>query len=294
MPSRVSAEQTRLYCENLECGEILLVSDSSSLVCEADRNVLTQVSPSDVAHKNVSYDPATGRVRGLRGGHQSDDIRAALQRYNEQVVKFCAGLLAPYGRSWRIDLSSFRSLDESGRILIGHQRNDLLHIDAFPSRPTNGARILRFFTNIHPSRARVWITSETLETLAEHSTRISEICGEVLHSSFAWRHALRILASAARAVRINVPDYSPYDRFMLRLHDTLKADADYQKNCAKTRCEFAPNSSWLVFSDAVPHAVLEGQFALEQTFLVPRNALLLPDRAPAAIAERLAGRRMTY
>jgi hypothetical protein len=45
----------------------------------------------------------------------------------------------------------------------------------------------------------------------------------------------------------------------------------------------------MVFTDTVSHAVLRGQYALEQTFIVARESLALPERAPIAILERLAG-----
>ncbi len=53
--------------------------------------------------------------------------------------------------------------------------------------------------------------------------------------------------------------------------------------------EFPPKSSWLVFTDLVGHAVLAGQYALEQTFTVSRQALRQPEQAPVSILERLAG-----
>jgi hypothetical protein len=39
----------------------------------------------------------------------------------------------------------------------------------------------------------------------------------------------------------------------------------------------------------VPHAVLSGQFALEQTFIIPLSALVTPDKAPIRILEKIAG-----
>jgi len=35
--------------------------------------------------------------------------------------------------------------------------------------------------------------------------------------------------------------------------------------------------------------VLEGQFALEQTFIVSREAMVLPQQAPISILEKMAG-----
>jgi hypothetical protein len=83
---------------------------------------------------------------------------------------------------------------------------------------------------------------------------------------------------------------SAYDRFMLRFHDYLKQDSSFQRDCPKVRLEFPPGSTWLCYTDAVPHAVLSGQFALEQTFLVDIGAMVLPDQAPIRVLERIAGR----
>ena len=80
---------------------------------------------------------------------------------------------------------------------------------------------------------------------------------------------------------------------MLSFHDWLKRNRDYQENCRKYYFDLPPGSTWLVFTDVVPHAVLSGRFALEQTMIVSRRSLLRPDRAPASILERLAGHCLT-
>jgi hypothetical protein len=46
----------------------------------------------------------------------------------------------------------------------------------------------------------------------------------------------------------------------------------------------------MVLTDMVSHAVLSGQFALEQTVILARESLVAPDKAPIAILERIAGR----
>ena len=40
-----------------------------------------------------------------------------------------------------------------------------MHIDAGAYGATNGARILRFFVNVHPERDRVWGTKGSFEDL---------------------------------------------------------------------------------------------------------------------------------
>jgi hypothetical protein len=54
----------------------------------------------------------------------------------------------------------------------------------------------------------------------------------------------------------------------------MKEDTSFQENTPNQYWEFAPNSSWLVFTDCVSHAVLSGQYALKQTFLIPQDAWL--------------------
>ena len=80
---------------------------------------------------------------------------------------------------------------------------------------------------------------------------------------------------------------------MHRCHNAMKEDASFQENTPKSRWDFPPDSSWMVFTDCVSHAVLSGQYALEQTFLVPATALVEPQRSPLAILESLTGRRLT-
>jgi hypothetical protein len=45
----------------------------------------------------------------------------------------------------------------------------------------------------------------------------------------------------------------------------------------------------MVYTETVPHAVLAGQYALEQTLLVDPRACVVPESAPLAILEKLAG-----
>jgi len=104
---------------------------------------------------------------------------------------------------------------------------------------------------------------------------------------------LRTANSLARALRLRKANRSPYDDLMHRCHNAMKEDANFQETTPKNRWEFPPNSSWMVFTDCVSHAVLSGQYALEQTLLIPQSALVEPQRSPLAILESLTGRRLT-
>src|SRR5436305_11445178 len=89
-----------------------------------------------------------------------------MRKYSRDVVEFLGKFLAPYEGRWQLDYASFRPQEEEGRDLPLRRRNDLLHTDAFPTRPTRGARILRFFNNIHPTRSRDWVVSDPFTVLA--------------------------------------------------------------------------------------------------------------------------------
>ena len=81
---------------------------------------------------------------------------------------------------------------------------------------------------------------------------------------------------------------------MLRFHDFLKEQSDFQANCPKTRIEFPPGSTWICYTDSVPHAVLSGQYALEQTFIIPLPAMVTPASAPISILEKMAGAPLSF
>jgi hypothetical protein len=285
---RLSAEEGRACGELLEQGRILLIRDSTFLVSAHDQALLTGILPAFVSAKNVSYDPKSGDLHGLRRCADINLVREALARYSTAISRLLGVLIPQYTSSWKVTLSSFRPIEEAGRRLSGRYRNDRLHIDSFPSRPTNGDRILRCFTNLNPSQPRVWLTSHALD----------DLCYRKLGTGFRhlWADTksglLRKLRThLAEACGISAPR-SPYDRFMLRLHDRMKSDPSFLA-VPGYRHEFSPRSTWLVFTDAVPHAVLEGRFALEQTMIIARKTLLLPEMAPVAFVERVLGGRVT-
>jgi hypothetical protein len=80
----------------------------------------------------------------------------------------------------------------------------------------------------------------------------------------------------------------------LRFHDWLKENTAFQTaREGKERRQFPPLETWLVFTDGLPHAVVSGQSAMEQTFLIPVEALVAPEAAPIRVLERIAGRALS-
>jgi hypothetical protein len=281
--------RSRACCQLLESGRILLFAEPPFEFPAQDREFLIAQPWSELRlHKNVSYRPGDDTLRGVAGDASTvQRVHSILRNYSKQVLEFAAEFLAPYAQKWIVDFSSFRPLEEQGRDLPLHKRNDLLHVDAFPSRPTRGGRILRIFTNLNPSKVRVWNTTGAFDSLARQYADHAGLQRYAKPSAFSRsvKSLLQQLGAGARA-------RTPYDEFMLHFHDYLKENAEFQQNFPKERLEFPPLATWLVFTDGVAHAAMSGQYAMEQTLLIPPDALVAPEHAPFRILERIAGRSL--
>jgi hypothetical protein len=282
------AARARAYCELLEKGQILFFQALPFHFPIEDQEFLLAQEWTELRlHKNVSYRPSEDALRGVSGNARTiERLHTIMRNYSVQVIEFLTKFLPSYAGKWILDFSSFRPIEEEGRDLPVHKRNDLLHVDAFPSRPTRGGRILRVFTNLNPKRPRVWNTTENFESLARQ---------------FAESAGLREIAEDDSVISRTVQNWgeklgfrgmgrTPYDMFMLRFHDYLKENANFQASCPKYRLEFPPLATWIVYTDCVAHAVMSGQYAIEQTLLIPPQALVTPQMAPYRILENMAGR----
>jgi len=284
-------DQGRVLCAELEAGNILYFPHTPFDFPEDDvQFLLTRKQTEGAFHKNIAYRPAADRITGVdkSAGPDGDRLLAILRGYSQHATRFLGELLPPYAGKWKLDFASYRPLEERGRAARVRARNDLPHVDAFPTRPTNGDRILRLFTNLNPAQRRVWITSQTFDVVGPHFAKAIGLPPQ--DGGGALQRAYRKIATAAHLPGAN---RSPYDDFMHRCHNAMKENAQFQEACPKQRWEFPPNSTWIVFTDFVSHAVLEGQYAMEQTFIVSRGAMVRPEISPLAILEGLAGYPLT-
>jgi hypothetical protein len=292
---QVAPAQGRRWCELLELGRILCWPQVPFELPDDDVAFLrSQRQSSSRFHKNIAYRPAEDRISGVdRRSVDAVRLLDVMRSFSRRAAAFVGTLLSAYHGAWRLDYASFRPLQEQGRAVRLHARNDLLHIDAFPTRPTFGDRILRLFVNISPTEPRRWLTSD-------HFARtVVDLGGS---DALPWpRPASRSLAArfrrglcrAARRCGLPVVLRSAYDDFMVRMYRHMKENALYQAHCPKFASEFPPGCCWMVYTDAVPHAVLRGQYALEQTFIVSRQAMVCPEKAPIHVLEAICGRPLT-
>ena len=222
---------TNEQCRQLETGDILYFPAIPFDFPADDRQfLLGQKQTSGHLHKNVSYRPAQDRLTGI---DQSDEaarkhVHAVMQAFSRNAVSFMAGFFPRYAKNWKVDFASYRPIEEHGRQVSQRSRNDLIHVDNFPSRPSNGDRLLRVFANINPVQPRVWVTSDSFEPLARRYAR-SRDCRSGPASSHGCAAAMEAMSKAGLPV-VNRP---PYDQFMLRFHHFLKESAEFQQLCRK-------------------------------------------------------------
>lgn len=260
----------------LEQGSILLLSYLRFELAESERGYLSPASL-DGRAKNISFEPHSGAVRGAAITGR-EGLRDLLHRFSEWAGEAMARICPAYRGHLRPGLASFRPAEIAGRASSWRKDDTRLHVDAFPSRPMQGGRILRLFVNAGTT-PRVWRAGEPFEQLAQ--TLLPRLRAPLPGSSWLLRRL-----HVTRDIR------SPYDHFMLGIHDAMKTDAAYQAAAPQTEIGFAPGAVWACYTDLVSHAAMSGQFAFEQTFYLPVSAMQDPARAPLRILERLLGRSL--
>jgi hypothetical protein len=285
---RAGSAASDAQCQALECGDILYFPRIPfEFPLEDQKFLLGQKQTAGTLHKNVSYRPAQDRLTGIdqRDGAERGRVHGVMKAFSQHALGFLAAFFPSYAREWKVDFASYRPLEEEGRAVSQRSRNDLIHVDNFPSRPSNGDRLLRVFANINPDRSRVWVTSDSFEPLARRYAREVGLPQQPGIIDRLNEVAINALSRAGLPV-VNRP---PYDRFMLRFHHFLKENAEFQRLCHKDRWEFPPGSSWIVFTDTTSHACISGQYALEQTVIVSHDSLICPEKAPITVLGELAG-----
>ena len=276
-PALTPAIQERAV-RTIEGGGVLVLPRVVFDLGDSERRFLS-AQWSDGRAKNVSLDG--GALKGAQGS-EGDLARLAamVRRFADNAASLVTTLFPRYAPYVKRARTSFRPQPAVGRDVSWRKDDSRLHIDAFPSRPNRGERILRVFSNVNPAEPRVWRVGESFEKMA--STLLPRI-----------RRPLPGSASVLAALHVTKGRRSDYDYFMLGLHDRAKEDMTYQRECEQRVVEFAPGTTWICFSDQVMHAAVSGQYMLEQTINLPVSALYDPQRSPLAILERLTGRKLT-
>ena len=261
----------------LESGAVLFFPNLAFVLSDAEKHFL-DASVSDGKSKKISLDHTTGTMQASTlTGEAARELAAMIERFGSQASGLVQELL-PY-RNVERARTSYRAVQVKGRRYSKISDDRLLHIDAFPSRPMRGRRILRFFANVAPQGARRWQVGQPFEDFAR--AFLPRVGPHPPGKS--WLYDKLGVTRGRRSL---------YDELMLSLHDAGKLDENFQKNSPQQSIDFPPGSSWLVFTDQVLHAALGGEFALEQTFHRDLSEMAEPARSPVKVLERLSGKSL--
>lgn len=251
----------------LEAGKVLFFPEH--YFSDVDQSLLSETILHGT-HKNVGYDYKRNKlgaykkdIPGLEG-----KLEQLMRGYAEFAYQLIQASLPAYIPHLRWGRTSFRPAEIKGRVTSKRKDDTRLHVDSFSASPVYGLRILRVFCNINPRQEpRVWNLGEPFtQVLDRFAPRI--------------RSYSKLTARVLRLVKTTKTLRSPYDHYMLHLHDTMKRDDHYQEQVEKTRINFPSQSSWIVFTDHVSHAALSGQYLLEQTFYLPVENMDNPEYSP--------------
>jgi 3-deoxy-D-manno-oct-2-ulosonic acid (Kdo) hydroxylase len=275
-----SAELKTRAIDALENGKVVYFPKLAFVIQEPERGLLSP-DVADAKSKNVSLDPGSGSIKGTTAGDsERARLQAMLERFAAASTRLMGDLFPEYAAGLERARTSYRPVEIVGRSYSARKDDKLLHVDAFPSTPTHGRRILRLFSNIAPDgKKRIWRVGEPFQDFAQKL--LPSLRGQ---SAFvSW---LLAAVGATKSRR------SAYDQLMLGLHDGAKSDGAYQKDSPQVEIAFPPGTTWLCYTDQVLHAALAGQFALEQTFHLDIASMHDPARSPLKVLERMTGRTL--
>jgi hypothetical protein len=262
----------------LEHGSVLLLPE---LVFDtAGYEAVMFADVSDEGAKNVSYNPATGELKGTTAqGAEREQLTQIVARYAAWAESLVRELLPAYAASLQVGRTSYRPRGADHN--LSKRKDDRrLHLDAFPANPVQGRRILRVFHNVNPNgESRFWRVGEPM---ADHAARFLGKTRPMAPGAGLLMQGLGLTKGRR----------TPYDHLMLQLHDLSKEDDAYQAEAPHQDVSFPPGSTWLVFTDGVVHAALGGRYAFEQTFYVPVSAMVDPPASPLKTLERLTGKAL--
>ena len=263
----------------LECGKVLHFTNLPFPLSSDDKKLLNQeiLSPKS---RNISLD-AKGELKGAAGNEATlSDLSKLMRRYRINANSLINSLAPKYQSNLHVGPTSYRPMEVESRQQSIRADDRRLHFDAFPTRPNYGERILRVFINLNPNaKPRVWRVGESFEVAAERF-----LINAKPYS--LWQ------AKVLNKLKITKSLRSEYDHLMLQLHDKMKSDLDYQKNSDQITMPFPSSSVWVCFSDQASHAVMSGQYMMEQTYNLPVQSQYDPNTSPLARLQKLTNRTL--
>ena len=216
--------------------------------------------------KNASYDPASGRLGGTSAtGRDAETLRAFIHRFSESAASLVGRLLPAYRDRIARGRASFRPAEIAGT----------------PDDVAEGRH----------AAARGQLSGDAVRR-PPHPARVQQREPRGARARVAPRRRLRggrapLRAAAARAAARHRPSARAGARDEDAAVGLRRADAAaarphegrrrVSEGSPQSRVDLPAGSTWLAFTDQVSHAATSGQYQLEQTFLLPVDAMGEPN-----------------
>jgi len=279
--------------DHLERGRVLMFpTPPLELPSDEDLRFLKEQTPEYHIRKNISYYPQAGLIRGIKAPPEIEQrTQSILKTYHERVEACLQQLIPSFTPGWRSATSSLRVFEENNRGIPIRARSDRIHLDAGTYGAARGDLILRFLTNLD-DKERVWRCKGTVfdvvETYAEAAGL--ERSDELLHDGILNRVGSGMVRGLSKVIPSTATlETSAYDQAMRHLHNYMKeSDAFHEDPEGMVEIRFPPKSCWLVFADMAGHSCLSGEFAMINTFMVPRENFRHREFSPWEVLSRYA------
>lgn len=270
----ISSDTQNAATKALEEGFVLFFPNLPFTLSNSELQLLSPEKV-DPKSKNISFDLKKDKLGGtLFQGNEQDMLRQLMKRYALNARHFMDKLIPHYKNHLIHAKTSLRPVEIYGRKSSYRKDDTLLHVDSFPSNPTKGKRILRLFTNINPyGKPRVWRVGEPFQDV------INKFAPKVSAPIPGFAYFLQLL-------KITKDYRTAYDHYMLKIHNSMKGNAHYQKTVPQEEIHFPSGCSWMVYTDQVSHAAMSGQHVLEQTFHLPVEGLKNIATAPLKVLNK--------
>lgn len=278
--SDMSVADLKRAIESIEAGKVLYAPFLSFKIKDSEVNLLSETYLLKGV-KNISYDPHSGKVKGVHGTSEAQErLQNLLERFSREAYNLVSTVLPFYKNKLIWGRTSFRPVEIKGRETSYRKDGTRLHVDAFPASPSKGKRILRVFSNINlegtPSEWRI-------------GEPFSDVAKRYLPKVKPQFPGINFLL---RAIGYTKEKRTLYDHIMLSIHDKMKGDKGYQDHVSQIRMPFPAKTTWIVMTDCTSHAAMAGQHVLDQTFYLNPQDMMNPKLSPLYILERITGKAL--
>ena len=279
--------------DHLERGRVLMFpTPPLKLPSDEELRFLKEQTPEYHTRKNISYYPRARRILGIKAPPDIEQrTQTILMEYQQRVEACLKKLIPSFTLGWTSATSSLRVFEENNRGIPIRARSDRIHLDAGTYGAARGDLILRFLTNLD-DKERVWRCKGTVSDLVE---TYGEAAG-LQRSDGLLRDGIlnQIGTGMVRGLSKVFPatatlERSAYDQAMRHMHNYMKESEEFHQDPeGMVEIRFKPKSCWLVFADMAGHSCLAGEFAMINTFMVPRENFRHQEFSPWEVLSRYA------